>query len=225
MKQRIAHYDFLFGIMLLFIIHHHLCGWCGFYSKDDLLGAPIHSIPYKLLYFYIAYFFYKAGIFYSPKKEWNKVFLDSLKRLLVPYFIFTFIGYALFGADNSILSVDYWWYLCRQMVTSGSVDGNAPMWFLLSLFFVRVIFQTAKDRLPMQIFWVVVGACIAIIGYLFAIRPRYVSTISMGLVLYGYELILVCIGIGPSPRGYILGIVISCVFRALNQFSITTFQS
>lgn len=184
MKQRIIHYDVLSGVMLLFMMHHHACGMCG------LMEDQLHTIPYKLLYFYIAYFFFKAGCFYNPKKSLKQVLVDSSKRLLIPFFAFTFIGYVLFGATESVNTWHYWLHPLRQVFAIGRVEGNGPLWFLLSLFLVRLFFQTSGDTLWKQICWIIVGACIGIIGNYYGLRPRTISNVGMGVFFYGLGYLL-----------------------------------
>lgn len=184
MKQRILHYDVLSGVMLLFMMHHHVCGMCG------LMDAPIHMIPYQILYFYIAYFFYKAGRFYNPQKSLKEVLVDSCKRLLVPFVVFTIIGYVLFGATLPLNTWHYWWYPIRQIFAIGRVEGNGPLWFLLSLFLVRLIFQTTGDTRWKQICWIIIGAIIGIVGNYYGVRPRTISNVGMGVFFYGIGYLL-----------------------------------
>ena len=179
MNQRIVHYDVLVGIMLLFMMHHHACGMCG------LMEDQIHTIPYKILYFYIAYFFFKAGCFYNSKKALKQVLVDSSRRLLVPFAVFTFVGYVLFGATESINTWHYWLYPIRQVFAVGRVEGNGPLWFLLSLFLVRLIYQTTGDTHWKQISWIIIGACVGIVGNYYGVRPRTISNVGMGIFFYG----------------------------------------
>lgn len=173
--------------MLLFMMHHHICGGCG------LEEAAMHMIPYKLLYFYMAYFFFKAGIFYHPEKSLKEVCISSAKRLLVPFAIFTAIGYVWFGAQKmgfSLSEWEYYWWPVRQVFAIGRVEGNGPLWFLLSLFLVRVIFQTTKGKLWMQISLVMLCFIIAIIGNHYSIRPRTISNLALGIFFYGLGYLL-----------------------------------
>lgn len=180
MQSRVVHYDVLCGVMLLFMMHHHACGMCG------LSDAPIHLIPYKVLYFYIAYFFFKAGCFYHPDKNLKQVFLDSCKRLLVPYVLFSALGYVIFGATDPITTLHYWWSPMRQVLTIGRVEGNGPLWFLLSLFIVRVLYQTSGNTQWKQISWIIIGAIIGIVGNYYGVRPRTISNVGLGIFFYGF---------------------------------------
>lgn len=184
---RIRHYDALCGIMLLFMMHHHICGRCG------LGETAIHMTPYEILYFYMAYFFFKAGIFYHPQKTLKEICINSAKRLLVPFLIFSIIGYTWFGARMVGLSVqdfEYWWWPIRQIFAIGRVEGNGPLWFLLSLFFVRVIFQTTQNKRWAQIALIICCVVVSFIGNYFSIRPRTISNIAMGIVFYGLGAVL-----------------------------------
>lgn len=187
MTRRIAHYDILSAVMLLFMMHHHICGAC------ELMDAPIHMVPYEVLYFYLAYFFYKAGIFYHPEKSLKEVCINSAKRLLVPFVIFTTIGYVLFGARQvgfSPREFEYWWWPVRQIFAIGRVEGNGPLWFLLSLFLVRVIYQTTKGNKWLQTAIIILCFIIAIVGNHYSIRPRTISNVALGVFFYGLGYLL-----------------------------------
>lgn len=169
------------------MMHHHICGASG------LIDAPIHMIPYELLYFYMAYFFFKAGIFYHPDKSFKEVCIGSARRLLVPFVIFTVIGYVWLGARQVGFSPRewaYWWWPVRQIFAIGRVEGNGPLWFLLSLFFVRVIFQTTKGKKWLQIAMIILCFVIAVIGNHYSIRPRTVSNVALGIFFYGLGYLL-----------------------------------
>ena len=181
-RTRIPHYDALCGVMLLFMMHHHLCGMCG------IEESAIHMLPYKFLYFYIAYFFFKAGVFFQPKKTIKEVCIQSFKRLLIPYIVFGIIGYIWFGANSLGLSAHewkYWWWPIHQILAIGRVEGNGPLWFLLSLFFVRVIFQMTQNKRWAQIVLIVCCVVVSFLGNYFSIRPRTISNVAMGTVFYG----------------------------------------
>lgn len=155
---------------------------------SGLEKADIHMFPYKILYFYMAYFFFKAGIFYHPDKTIKEICINSAKRLLVPFLIFSIIGYTCFGARMVGFSVQdfrYWWWPIRQIFAIGRVEGNGPLWFLLSLFFVRVIFQMTQNKRWAQIVLIICCVVISFIGNYFSIRPRTISNVALGIVFYG----------------------------------------
>ncbi len=187
MQRRIAYYDILSAVMLLFMMHHHVCGMCG------LMESRIHMIPYEMLYFYMAYFFFKAGIFYRPDRSIKEVVISSAKRLLVPFVLFSTIGYFLFGAPDLGLSINewqFWWWPVRQVFAIGRVEGNGALWFLLSLFFVRVIFQCTQGKKWAQITTIIFCFVIAIIGNHYSIRPRTISNVALGIFFYGLGYLL-----------------------------------
>lgn len=141
----------------------------------------------------MAYFFFKAGIFYHPDKSLKEVCFSSAKRLLVPFAIFTAIGYVWFGAQQmgfSPLEWKYWWWPIRQIFAIGRVEGNGPMWFLLSLFFVRVFFQMTHNNRLAQIVLIVCCVVVSFLGNYFSIRPRTISNVAMGIVFYGLGALL-----------------------------------
>lgn len=204
MEQRVRHYDILCGVMLLFMIHHHLCGVSG------LADAAIHMVPYKILYFYMAYFFYKAGIFYRENRSLKEVCKDSARRLLIPFTFFSFIGYFILGAHHSGLTINtwkFWWWPIYQMFAIGRIGGNGPLWFLLSLFIVRVIFQLTKNVKWKQYTLIILCVIVAIIGNSFSIRPCTISNVALGIIFYGLGALMREVQYNKS-----VGIISVCLF-------------
>ena len=222
MQLRIQHYDTIAGLMLLFMMHHHICGTCG------LEDSIIHMLPYKILYFYMAYFFFKAGIFYHPERTVKEVFVNSVRRLLVPYLLFTAIGYVWFGAQSLGLSVrdwNYWWWPIRQIFAIGRVEGNGPLWFLLSLFLVRVIFQATQNKRWAQISLVAVCILIAVLGNYFSLRPRTISNVALGIVFYGSGVLLRDIQYSKWVGGASVCIwIVSYIFMSLFGWHLVDFS-
>lgn len=222
MQSRIQHYDVICGIMLLFMMHHHICGACG------LEESIIHMLPYKILYFYMAYFFFKAGVFYHPEKTIREVCISSARRLLVPFVLFTIIGYIWFGAQSiglSVTDLKYWWWPIRQIFAIGRVEGNGPLWFLLSLFLVRVIFQATQNKRWAQISLVAVCILIAFLSNYFSLRPRTISNVALGIIFYGAGVLLRDIQYSKWVGGASVCIwIVSYIFMSLFGWHLVDFS-
>lgn len=96
-----------------------------------------------LFFFFMAYFFYKGGV-YAKNKSFKETIHAGVKRLLVPFAVFSVIG-SIFEWIDLLLCGEYDWsvYFIRPikvLLTEGSFPGNLPLWFLLSLFVVRALF-------------------------------------------------------------------------------------
>jgi fucose 4-O-acetylase-like acetyltransferase len=134
-KTREWYLDSACGILLLHMILIHICQW----SKT----IDYYIFIKHLFAFFMPWFFFKAGMFYKsrPMKEEG---VKSFKRLIVPFIVFSAIGTLVLWTKQIVLStfsVRSFLDLASEMVRVGGVEGNPPMWFLLSLFAVKMIFN------------------------------------------------------------------------------------
>ena len=108
---------------------------------------------------------------------------------------------------NRFKNFIYWWWPIRQIFAIGRVEGNGPLWFLLSLFLVRVIFQTTKSNKWLQIAMIILCFVIAIVGNHYSIRPRTISNVALGIFFYGLGYLL-----RDAQYDKRVGIVSVCLF-------------
>lgn len=99
---------------------------------------------------------------------------------------------------DSVLEGDINW--CRHFFTSpiasmilaGSINGNAPLWFLLSLLGVQLLFNglVGHKCSPLLIFWG--GLILAFLIYLWKCKycPLYLGNMSLGLSCYSMGYLL-----------------------------------
>lgn len=162
--NRLPWLDFASGIMILWMIVYHAisCAWGyeleGYYHLTDfsLLPEDLHAVingegklealnpcvVFPWLHFFMPWFFYKSGMFFnkqSAKDLWQK---DS-KKLLKTFVIWSMIGYVVFvvlGLVNHSLTLRACTYsTIRALFLRGYIVGNLPLWFLLTLFGVRMV--------------------------------------------------------------------------------------
>lgn len=74
--------DTISGILILWMIYEHYNVSSGLY----LSFAP------PFLFCFMAWFFYKSGMFHKQKKD-TKIVVQGWKRLIIPYISFTVIGF------------------------------------------------------------------------------------------------------------------------------------
>lgn len=192
MGKRIYYLDSVSAILLIHMILGHCCQWSQTYTY-------YHAWTYWLDFF-MPWFFFKAGMFFkqrSLKEEIRK----SYKRLLIPYIYFTVLGTCILWLKQAIyheLTFRSILSPISAIIHSGAAAGNMALWFLLSLFCVRIIFcffnskiNSANSR-PVRCLW---GGCLALIccaflpvHYVFDINdihyPVYLSNISSGMAFF-----------------------------------------
>lgn len=59
------------------------------------MDSSLHDIILQPLSFFMAWFFYKSGMFYKDR-NFNEVFRYGIKRLIVPAIVFSLIGFILY---------------------------------------------------------------------------------------------------------------------------------
>lgn len=180
MKQRDTYLDAVGGIMILYMIYGHICLW------TELRQLEVFS---RLLFFFMPWFFFKSGMFYR-KGSVGEVIMKGVKRLLVPYFVFSIVGYVSFAfmqRNMHTAPVDY--YLLnplRQVFHEGAVSGNSPVWFLFSLFLVRILFTEMQKLKKFSLVGVVL---LGLSGYLLNVLGLkdffYISNIMTGTYFFG----------------------------------------
>ena len=126
------------GLLILWMMFGHTMTWSH-------ISTPAYEAVRTAMSFYLAWFFFKGGLFAKKAPNEMDYFRVSLRRLVVPFIIFTAIGMLFYWLDlyvmgerSRFLYVTKPW---RYFIRRGAAYGNLPLWFLLTLFFVRTLFQ------------------------------------------------------------------------------------
>jgi len=183
-KDRIHWIDVARGIGIIFIIYAHVLG--------------SHDFRYLFYSFHIPLFFFLSGVVYNHKKYINfLIFLrKSVKGLLIPYFIFSFIFYILWlirlRADLfSPESIRQFLSIFYGNSNNNLMLFNDTLWFLPTLFVTRLLFagiakfSTKAKSLILTLF------LFSIFGYLLSIfasnikLPFGAETSISAVVFYG----------------------------------------
>lgn len=127
---RVAYIDAVAGIMIIWMILCHVA-----YFSHISLPSFI-----KYLGFYMPWFFYKSGMFFSKK---NQVILlrKDASKLLRYFVVYSVIGWLIWGVcgiiDSSLTLRACLFKPIGSFFLRGGITGNGALWFLLSLFIVR----------------------------------------------------------------------------------------
>lgn len=131
--KRLEYVDVVAGIMIIWMILGH----CNLFSSLPHLPCR------KFLNFYMPWFFYKSGMFFSTKGYDELLKKDANKYLRV-FIVYSFIGWFIWSVcgliGNTISLRESISSPIHSFIKSGCISkGNGALWFLLSLFFVRQI--------------------------------------------------------------------------------------
>lgn len=185
MTKRAIHLDAVGGLLIIWMIFVHI------QSLTQCVLIRNRYMP--LLFCFMAWFFYKAGMFYREKPLREELY-GIWKRLLIPYIFFSVVGAMCGFVIECVLgteSVPH--YLLRsagQVVKWGGVTSNMPIWFLLSLAVVRMIIQFVHKY---HLVYPVTGVALLSSYLLFKMsvfEPCYLGNISLGLFFFGIGYLL-----------------------------------
>lgn len=131
--------DAVSGVMILFMVTFHIAGQ---YERTGLFT----SFAFRPLMFFMFWFFYKGGCV-EKGRDLKEVVLTGVKRLLVPALIWLVIGAAVYESVNLLLSrpLGLTSDLLYEFLREGSVVYHLPVWFLFSLFLVRVVYSLLRS--------------------------------------------------------------------------------
>ena len=184
--QRDFGVDTLAGFFVLYIAFGHVL---DFYKIDS------HNLcPSPYLYFFMPWFFYKGGMFYNAHSDTNKFLKKSFSRLVMQFIKWTIIACIAYNGLALLLGEPirspFSWF--QDLYRDGSIYENKPLWFLLSLFLVRVVSTmiTTSERSKLTICLVIFGSIvIATLSNAYDIHnPLWLFNTLSGLVyfLFGY---------------------------------------
>ena len=221
-RTRLPWLDFASGIMILWMIVYHAIYFSWSYALGDISEATnLMQIPsgvraflndgkleilnpcvaFPWLHFFMPWFFYKSGQFFtkrSVKDLWKK---DSCK-LLKTFVIWSLVGYMFYlfiGMFDGYLTLRNSTYsIVRGLFLRGQVPINTPCWFLLTLFGVRFVANNLlPEREDKYATWkilsiVAVGYVVSYLTYRFNHRllPYWVANGAAGLSFFalGYAM-------------------------------------
>lgn len=164
--SRIYYLDNLSAILIIYMIFVvHLSSFC-------MITGIVFDIVNCLFFFFMSWFFFKSGMFFK-EKEPKAVLNSTFRRLIVPYIIFNIAGiivqaleYHLVG--GGILSISS--FSKAVIVTifiNEAIYPNLALWFLLSLFIVRNVFNYLhRKKLKTSLIFAISIVCLFTIYYM-----------------------------------------------------------
>lgn len=172
--------DTISGILIIYMILRHCMQRTN--TQESYLYDSI-----KYLSFFMPWFFYKSGMFY--RCESLKSIINGGGKLLYPFCCFGLVGHILeclrLWQDGVNQLGPYIVTPVMQLVKQGSFYGNLPLWFLLTLFIVKVL----ACRYCQYRNWAIVVAIVVIFLSFLLNRidleyPYYLSNVLSGMFFY-----------------------------------------
>lgn len=171
MKDRSNYVDAISGIMIIFMIAIiHITDWV------HLNNHPLYMYGIKIFPFFLAWFFYKSGMFFKMPTNYREYIEKCYRKLVKPYLIWSVLSFLIwlviqvFNNSNFDIVHQFLSY-CFYSVTDGCHISNIPLWFILTLFLVKAIY-------PLVYHWGISNAiknsiCLILIIFAYYSKERY----------------------------------------------------
>lgn len=211
MKREIA-FDVISGIFILRMVYSHICMFAEYHDHTWLTG---------ITGMFLMWFFFKGGFLTKDSHDVYDVTLHSFHKLCKPFMYLTLFAII---CDTSLYLFDMLYgggkYYSKNeiiqtigsLMLNGAAHGNMPVWFLLSYFFVKLLFTYQQCR-PINktsvLYLPIVCLSIPFLLHFCNFRyPYYLANIFLGLYGFyiGYIYKLVSIN---AKREYIF--IVSCI--------------
>ncbi len=158
----------------------------------DLTDIAYFRVSMAIFACFMPWFFFKSGFFFKQQPT-KALVVKEAKRLLIPFVIYSAIGHIcqmviLFQQGDTNI-IHYTLSPIKQLLLTGSITGNMPLWFLVSLFAVKILFNAIHSTRRGRIIAIFSLFIVSIPFFLHAFGsmyrwPLYIANISAGLFFY-----------------------------------------
>lgn len=164
-------------------------------NGSKVFGATDARVALPFLTFSMPWFYYKSGLFFKGGRGISGVKKDY-KKLIVPFIKWGAVGYAIYLVMHSISGTltfeSATWNVLHTFYIYGYIPINTPTWFIISLFFVRIIADYLLTRPVSPIVYIIGGLTIGFVFHLVACPwlPFLIANVAMGIAFFmmGYQL-------------------------------------
>lgn len=173
--------DFVSGVLIIYMIFCHVMQW------SKMTESVVYLYAQRILFFFMPWFFFKSGLFVKPVVSIKSYIVKNFKLLILPSIYFSIMGIPIIWY-NLILHNDYniihYTLSLVKNYLEGSVPGNLPLWFLLSLFLVKFLFAILNKMIGITHILVLSIILVIFIFENELHRPITVVSTSLGLLFY-----------------------------------------
>lgn len=179
-SHRYVALDWICGLLIIHMIIGHICQW-----------ADIDYVLDEILFFFMPWFFFKGGMFHKST-DMKTMITKCAHRLLVPFVVFSIIGQIIYSIkiiaeQEPIHNLNF----IKTVLFQGAFPGNLALWFLLTLFAVKVIYNYLRLNNIPSYFIIISSFLITICFHFIPFRvPYYFANFFSGMFFYtlGYSL-------------------------------------
>jgi hypothetical protein len=181
--ERTIHLDIVCGLLVLWMIFgDHLRYMSGIQT------FPGYDILRRLFFFFMAWFFFKSGMFYCDKRTVKEVIRHDWQKLGQTYLIGCSLAIILQLVYQLLLGhLDIKTFIIRNLIdvfNHGGASWNIALWFLMSLYVVKVLFSWMISKIPA--IWIAIVTVLICWWFnkMGVFRPACIGNIPLGLFFY-----------------------------------------
>ena len=140
MKDRCIYLDVISGLMIIFMITIiHITDWV------HLNNHPIYQDGIKILPFFLSWFFYKSGMFFLMPSDYHEYVKKYYSRLAKPWIVWSILSFIIWLVvliinKRHINFIHEFLSYCFYSLIDGCHISNIPLWFLFTLFLVKIVY-------------------------------------------------------------------------------------
>lgn len=194
------------------------------FQHFNVVTMQPHTIGH-LFMFNTIWFFFKSGMFHRPQSDLKPFMIKMLRKLGIPFVVFSIFGAVLWFATEwyttEHINHVIFYSVLAQIFHTGAFWWNIPLWFLVTMFFVRI--TTAKYDGSYSLIYILFGLTIAFIHYEFikgADDYNFIGNYGIALVFY----ILGAKSKDMIPENRWIYIMMAIIFFAIFLFMPTAFD-
>ena len=182
-------FDLMSGCLIIYMIFCHIMQWA------KLADCEIYSILQRFLFFFMAWFFYKSGIYAKQNVDLKKYTLKNYRKLLLPALYFSLIGIPAVwcqtyqSGDTNI--VHYTLSIAKSFILRGDMNGNLPLWFLITLFEVKLVYVFLSRKMGGHTIFIAFFMLSGVFSYLNLHEPSYIFPFFTAMTFYSAGHLLV----------------------------------
>lgn len=140
MLQRLNHLDVIRGLMIIWMLVHHISLNYGYiHFGDTTPGVTV----FTLMSFFMTPFYVFSGFLFYAKRNFYSFTMNKVRKLLIPYIVFTLFGILVFELYSFIVKHSFDTGFIYSFIPTATFNTNTPCWFFISLFFVCELYYIA----------------------------------------------------------------------------------
>ena len=180
--------DRMCGLLIAYMVLEHVSMMVSIVSPSEIV-AIVYRYCSACFFFFMPWFFFKSGMFYRDD-DLNVTLTKSINRLLKPWLKWSAISFVL-GAiltwfiDGGINLKNFLLNNCRSVLINGALDENLPLWYLFTLFLVKMIYAWLRKKGINT--WIIIVSSFMVafaLSFVRGFKPYWIPNCFLGLLFY-----------------------------------------